>query len=83
MATTDQLATAARRRVETLDVIRRHITDKGYPPTLSEIAKATGVDRATVVVDVRVLAENGQIEVDKGVTRGVRIAGHNVVLVPR
>lgn len=83
MATDDQLATAARRRVQTLDVIRRHITDKGYPPTLTEIADATHVDRATVVIDVRVLANEGLLEVDKGITRGLRLAGHDVVLVPR
>jgi SOS-response transcriptional repressor LexA len=83
MATTDQLAAAAERRVETLDVIRRHITSHGYPPTLTEIAEATGVDRATVVVDVRVLTDAGELEVDKGITRGLRIARHDVVLVPR
>lgn len=83
MATADQLADAATRRVATLDVIRRHITDKGYPPTLTEIAEATGVDRATVVVDVRVLTKAGHLEVDPGVTRGIRVAGHDVVLVPQ
>lgn len=83
MATEDQLKTAADRRVDTLDVIRRYITDKGYPPTMTDIAEATGVDRATVVIDVRVLTKAGLIEVDKGVTRGIRLAGHDVVLVPR
>jgi repressor LexA len=83
MATTDQLAGAADRRVATLEFIKAHITSKGYPPTLTEIADSTGVDRATVVVDVRVLAKAGVLEVDQHVTRGIRVANHDIVLVPR
>jgi SOS-response transcriptional repressor LexA len=83
MATDEQLKTAADRRVRTLDLIREHITTKGYPPTLTELAGTTSVDRATVVVDVRVLEKEGLIEVDRGITRGIRLAGHDVVLVPR
>jgi predicted transcriptional regulator len=82
MATAEQLETAAARRVRIRGAIRESITSRGYPPTLSELAESTGVDRETIKVDLRTLADAGVIEVDKGVTRGIRLKGYRVVLVP-
>lgn len=82
MATDEQIERAAKRRGRVLDAIKAHITDKGYPPTLTELAQLLDVDRETIVVDVRTLAAGGYIEVDKGIVRGIRVAGYRVVLVP-
>lgn len=80
MATQEQIVGAAERRAGVLEYVRTSIETRGYPPTLTEIATATGVDRATTIGDVRVLASEGYLEVDKGATRGLRLAGHRVVL---
>jgi SOS-response transcriptional repressor LexA len=83
MATDDQMEHAALRRKAVVTAIRESIERRGYPPTLSELATAMDVDRETIKVDVRMLERGGYLEVDKGVTRGMRIAGLDVVLVPR
>lgn len=82
MATDEQIEQAAKRRGRVLDAIKNHITDKGYPPTLTDLAQLLDVDRETIVVDVRTLAAGGYIEVDKGIVRGIRVVGYRVVLVP-
>lgn len=83
MATDDQMIHAANRRKAVVEAIRQSIETRGYPPTLSELADAMDVDRETVKVDIRTLEAGGYIEVDKGMTRGLRIAGHDVVVLPR
>lgn len=82
MATDDQIETAARRRVKVLGTIREHIETHGYPPTLTELADLMDVDRETIKVDVRTLEAGGYLEVDKGKTRGLRITGYRVALIP-
>ena len=81
MATADQIEQAAKRRARIPDTVRRSIEGKGYPPTITELADALDVDRETVKADLAVLVEAGYLEVDKGITRGIRLAGHRVVLV--
>lgn len=83
MATDDQMLHAAQRRRALLEVVRRFIETRGYPPTLTELAEVTGVTRETTVVDLRTLEAAQLVEVDKGVTRGIRLVGFDVVLVPR
>ena len=81
MATPEGIENAAQRRASILDRIRASILDRGYPPTAGELAKAENVHRSHVQVDLGVLADAGLIEVDRGVQRGIRLAGHRIVLV--
>ena len=73
MPTTEQLEGAAARRRIVLDKIRDKIAEDGYPPSVGELADATGVSKLTTRRDLRALALSGAIEVDAGVARGIRL----------
>lgn len=73
--TREQLAAeATRRRASILRLIREHLAEKGYAPSVSEITRATGVaSTLTTRRDLDVLAEEGKIERDAKVARGIRL----------
>lgn len=73
MATQEQMDTAATRRREVLNRIRDDLATKGYPPSVGELADATGVTKRTIRVDLERLRRDGRIEVDPGVARGIRL----------
>lgn len=73
MPTPDEIARAAARRTTVLSLIRRRISNDGYPPSVSELASATDVTKATTRRDLESLARSGAIEVDPGVARGIRL----------
>lgn len=64
---------AARRRLDVLRRIRTAIATKGYPPSVSELAKATDVSTLTTRRDLERLERDGKIERDPGVPRGIRV----------
>jgi repressor LexA len=67
------LATAKARRVDVLRLIRTAVATNGYPPSISEISKATGVSTLTTRRDLERLERDGSIERDPKVTRGIRV----------
>ena len=82
MANTAGLENAAARRVRLLELIRTNIETRGYPPTAGELADATGVHRSMVQLDLTALERAHLIEVDRGTTRGMRLVGYTVRLIP-
>jgi repressor LexA len=72
-AKTDLDAAQARRKV-VLRLIRESILNRGYPPSVSELQRETGVGSSlTTRRDLEVLEASGQIERDPGVPRGIRL----------
>jgi repressor LexA len=71
-AATD-IAEARRRRAQVLTLIAKSINSKGYPPSVSELANATGVSTLTTRRDLASLEDAGKIERDPGVGRGIRL----------
>ena len=58
----------------TLDFIRRYISQKGFAPTLAEIAKGLGVSsKGSVHRQVQALADAGYIELVAGRKRGIQL----------
>ena len=66
------------RQAAILETIRRSIRERGFPPTIREIAAEHGIKSTSAVSDhLRVLERKGVIRCDVGVSRGI------VVLVQR
>ncbi|MGY5451090.1 transcriptional repressor LexA [Agarivorans sp. MS3-6] len=63
------------RQTEVFELIQRHISDTGMPPTRAEIAKELGFRSANAAEEhLRALAKKGAIEMIPGASRGIRIA---------
>ncbi len=63
-----------RRQSQVLDVIRRHISKYGVPPTRAEIADTLGFRSANAAEDhLRALARKGAITLAAGTSRGIRL----------
>jgi len=61
----------------TLDAIKQHVDETGWPPTYAELATLLGVrSRSTVMYRLRALEELGAIERGGG-TRALRILWRN------
>jgi repressor LexA len=73
MPTQTEIDRAATRRKQTLKLIATSISTHGYPPSVSELATATGVSSAAVRRDLEALEKAGKIERDFAVARGIRI----------
>lgn len=62
------------RQAEILALIREFITDSGFPPTQTEIAKRLGFRSANAAKDhLRALERKGAIELIPGSSRGIRL----------
>lgn len=61
MPSPTEIKRAARRRVRVLQLIRRSVDERGYPPTLTELADWTKVSKRTAAVDLERLVEAGAI----------------------
>lgn len=73
MPSPTEIERAAKRRVEILRKIVESVNGRGYPPTVSELAEATGVTKRQIRTDLDALVAAGAIERDPGVTRGLRV----------
>ena len=63
-----------RRQSQVLDVIRRHITRHGVPPTRAEIADKLGFRSPNAAEDhLRALARKGAIRLTPGTSRGIHL----------
>lgn len=59
-----------------LDFIKRHIAEKGYPPTRDEMCNYFGWKSWNAADShVRALADKGLISITPGVSRGIRVIG--------
>lgn len=71
--TARQQALTARQQ-EVLDLIRRHISDTGYPPTRADIAAELGFKSPNAAEEhLKALARKGAIEIVPGTSRGIRL----------
>ncbi len=67
----DKLTKRQRRILEYID---DSIWERGYPPTLREIAGYMGIRSTNGVSDhIRALEKKGYVELDKGKSRGLRV----------
>jgi repressor LexA len=64
------------RQRQVLDLIRRHMRDKGVPPTRAEIARELGFRSANAAEEhLRALERRGALEIVRGTSRGIRLLG--------
>jgi repressor LexA len=62
------------RHKKILDVLERYQNETGYPPSIREIGKQTGISSTSVVnYYLNQLEEEGYIERDRKISRGVRL----------
>src|SRR3970040_1850466 len=62
------------RHKKILQVLEKHQADSGYPPSIREIGKQTGISSTSVVnYYLNQLEEEGYIERDRKISRGVRL----------
>lgn len=62
------------RQSQVLDIVRRHISDTGYPPTRADIAAELGFKSANAAEEhLKALARKGAIEMIPGTSRGIRL----------
>ncbi|MCK5881580.1 MAG: repressor LexA [Sinobacterium sp.] len=62
------------RQEEVLELIKRHITNTGFPPTRADIAKELGFKSPNAAEEhLKALARKGAIEIIPGASRGIRI----------
>jgi len=62
------------RQAQVLDIIRRHISDTGYPPTRADIATELGFRSPNAAEEhLKALARKGAIEIIPGTSRGIRL----------
>lgn len=62
------------RQQQILELIRRHIRERGAPPTRSEIAQAFGFRSVNAAEEhLRALARKGAIELHPATSRGIRL----------
>ena len=63
-----------RRQEEILNLIRRYISDTGYPPTRADIAGELGFKSPNAAEEhLKALARKGAIEMIPGTSRGIRL----------
>ena len=62
------------RQSQVLDLIRKHISSTGYPPTRADIAQELGFKSANAAEELlKALARKGAIEIIPGTSRGIRL----------
>lgn len=73
MPTPAALENARARRATILTLIARSVTDRGYPPTIRELAADTGVSPRQVAKDIRALVDAGDLEHTPGAARSLKV----------
>lgn len=65
------------RQHKMLDFIRKFSLENGYPPSIREIGKAVDISSTSVVnYNLNRLEEQGYLDRDQNVSRGIRLAEH-------
>lgn len=71
------------RQEQILNLIRDAIDNTGFPPTRAEIANELGFKSANAAEEhLQALARKGAIEISPGTSRGIRLIGASVDVVP-
>jgi len=66
-----------------LDFLRQFLDDRGYPPTIRDIARGCGISSTSVVeYNLRVLEREGHITRDREVSRGIGLGIRRLLRVP-
>lgn len=60
-----------------VEFVKDFTDEKGYSPSLKEIAAATGQHFNNVAYHVKVLVKQGVLEKDQGIERSIRLARTN------
>ncbi len=67
-----------------LDHIKSHILSHGYPPSIRELRDLTGAASTnTIWRALRKLEASGDITVEKGQSRAIKLNKYDIVLVPK
>ena len=62
------------RQKEVFDFLHRFIEERGFPPTYVELARGLGLRSSNAAAQhIRLLAQKGYVEVEKGRARGLRL----------
>jgi repressor LexA len=62
------------RQQQVLDFLRRHVAERGFPPTIAEIAAHFGMRSPNAAAQhLRLLVRKGAIEVAPNLSRGIRV----------
>lgn len=77
----DRRAIAAEKREKVLGTLKQFSAEKGYSPTLDELAELSGIPKGTVAYHVRCLAEQGRIKRVDGKHRSITVAGNEIDVV--
>jgi repressor LexA len=71
-------STLTQRQQQILALIRRHLSESGFPPTRAEIAAELGFRSVNAAEDhLQALAKKGVIELTPGTSRGIRLKNHH------
>jgi repressor LexA len=63
-----------RRQQQVYDFLRRSLEERGFPPTVAEIAAHFGMRSPNAAAQhLRLMAQKGAIEIEAGVARGLRL----------
>jgi len=65
------------RQKEILDFISRTVGEKGYPPTVREVADSFGISVKGSYDHIKALEKKGQIECGPGRSRAIRVLGQD------
>ncbi len=67
------------RQRDILELIRRYVSETGYPPTRSEIARQLGFRSPNAAEQhLRALERKGAIEIRRGASRGIRLLDDDI-----
>ena len=71
------------RQAQILDLIKKHITETGFPPTRADIAQEFGFRSANAAEEhLKALAKKGMIEMVRGASRGIRLTETGSLGIP-
>jgi repressor LexA len=71
------------RRKKILSFIEKSVNEKGYPPSVREILEVFPVKSvASIHMDLKKLEESGDIEINKNISRGIKLTKKNASKSP-
>lgn len=77
MPTTAALDNARTRRTTILTRVTESVSGRGFPPSLRELADATGVSPRQIAKDVHALVAAGALEHTPGIARSLKVTGRH------
>ncbi len=68
-----------KRQQQIFDIIKNHIEEKGWPPTIREIGSATGIRSPNgVMCHIKALKTKGWIETEDNMSRCIKLTGYRL-----